>query len=60
MVQPSEETPHPDLRPVPRVATKDGPGLGEEYRYVVADLRRIAAIAVVMLAVMVGLAVLLV
>jgi hypothetical protein len=33
--------------------------LGEEYRYVTADLRRIAIIAVVMLAVLIALALLL-
>ena len=48
----------------PRVTTSAQPtskvaDLGDEYHYVIADLRRIGIIAVVMLAVLVGLALLL-
>jgi hypothetical protein len=39
--------------------SSQGSDLAQEYRYVLADLRRIGAIAVVMLGVLVGLALLL-
>lgn len=40
-------------------STNEASGLAEEYRYVVADLKRIGAIAVVMLAVLIALVLLL-
>jgi hypothetical protein len=43
----------------PSLSSSQESQLAEEYRYVVADLRRIAVIAAVMLVVLIGLALLL-
>lgn len=63
LVQPRESpaTPVPvAAHPAPKVSTRVLRDLREEYPYVVADLKRIAIIAAVMLVLMLGLAFLLV
>jgi len=56
--------PHEEARPLPvreqPTAKKALSDLRQEYRYVVADLKRIAIIAGVMMAVMIGLALVLI
>ncbi len=63
LVQPGEQAaaPAPAAVPqAPKVSTRASRDLREEYPYVIADLKRIAVIAAVMLALMIGLAFLLV
>ncbi|MCS7178826.1 MAG: hypothetical protein RML46_07735 [Anaerolineae bacterium] len=60
LVRPGEQTPLPAPavdRIAPKAPTRTLRDLREEYPYVVADLKRIALIAAVMLAVLIGLAV---
>ncbi len=63
LVQPGEQAaaPAPAVAPqAPKAPARVARDLREEYPYVVADLKRIAIIAAIMLAVMIGLAFLLV
>jgi hypothetical protein len=60
LVQPGEEERPKTLRALKQPRGKPLTELGEEYRYVVNDLKRIAIIAIAMMAVMIVLAVLLV
>ncbi|MGB9777249.1 MAG: hypothetical protein ACPLYD_00515 [Anaerolineae bacterium] len=63
LVQPGEQAAAPASAAVPqapKVSARASRDLKEEYPYVVADLKRIAIIAAVMLALMIGLAFLLV
>lgn len=55
MRQPGMEEMTP-VESTPSSPSSEGPQLAEEYRYVVADLKRIAAIAAVMLVVLIVLA----
>jgi hypothetical protein len=48
-----------EAEPTSSSSSSQEPQLAEEYRYVVADLKRIAVIAAVMLVVLIGLALLL-
>lgn len=63
LVQPGEQAAAPALAVVPqapKVSARVSRDLKEEYPYMVADLKRIAIIAAIMLAVMIGLSFLLV
>ncbi len=63
LVQPGEQTAAPAptaVHQAPKTSARVPRDLREEYPHVVADLRRIAIIAAVMLALMIGLAFLLV
>jgi hypothetical protein len=58
LAQPSEKLEGPLPAPARMTAAKAPPDLRDEYRYVVTDLKRIAIIAAVMMAVMIALALL--
>jgi hypothetical protein len=60
LVQPGEEVTPSRPTPTARTTPAQPSDLREEYHYVMADLKRIAIIAAVMLVVMIGLALLLV
>lgn len=60
MIQPeSDAEAAPQASPVPKTSTVRAPDLRDEYRYVIADLKRIGIIALVMLGVLITLALLL-